>query len=128
MGGRGVNAANDNRQINFSDYGLRLDVEKIRNASEVARVKYHGEMESFGSEGIDVNPRKRTIPLKKCACCERFTLFAYSHYEKCPICGWVDDPLQNQNIYSEEGKNSICLATAKKLWQGGTRSASSQEF
>ena len=118
MGGRGVNAANNNSQLSFSDHSLRLDVEKIRSANEIARAKFREETENSSASGVGrTNSRRRTAPLKKCACCRKYTLFAYSHYEKCPICGWIDDPLQNQNIYFEEGKNPICLVLARKLWQ-----------
>jgi len=69
--------------------------------------------EGFGQTGLSSSPRL----LKKCACCREYTLTAGTEYEVCSICGWIDDPYQNLNPKSIQGKNPISLVEARKRFQ-----------
>ena len=46
----------------------------------------------------------------------QYSLHAFTNYEQCPICGWIDDPMQNSDTTSTVGKNPISLEQARKIW------------
>ena len=56
---------------------------------------------------------------KRCACCEQFSIPANSIYEICPICGWEDDGLQNDDPQFDGGANEMSLEQAKAAYQQG---------
>lgn len=56
---------------------------------------------------------------KKCACCGKYTLPPGSAYEICPVCGWEDDEVQNDNPSLAGGANEMSLEEAKKAYQAG---------
>ena len=58
---------------------------------------------------------------KKCACCERETLTAGSIYEICPVCGWEDDELQNEEPDFAGGANDMSLNEAKQAYKEGRK-------
>ncbi|MCH5252774.1 MAG: hypothetical protein J1F22_07350 [Lachnospiraceae bacterium] len=110
MGGRGKTLGNSYRQVKLHEYEEHLKIEKIINESDKIRSK------GFGGTG-----RNGVIPLKKCACCEEYTILVNQHHTECNVCGWIDDPLQNANPDSEGGMNPICLSEAKYNWENYRR-------
>ena len=108
MGGRGIQARPGLHQTTL------LEVERqsaIANIIEERKLQITQE----GSAGVGGVQSPRL--LKKCACCGEYTLMAGTNYEECSICGWIDDPLQNQNPNSNSGKNAISLTEARLLYQ-----------
>jgi hypothetical protein len=58
--------------------------------------------------------------LKVCACCDEKTLPEDSISRICPVCGWEDDPIQNDDPDYAGGANPISLDEAKQafgVWQ-----------
>lgn len=65
------------------------------------------------SEGRPGNPAARELGY--CPCCGYLTLpeGKPGSYEECPVCGWIDDPLQ----FADEkhaGENDVTLAQARE--------------
>lgn len=58
---------------------------------------------------------------RMCACCGEWELYAeddfFDEYEICPICGWQDDHLQNDEPNYAGGANEMCLNDARKHWE-----------
>ena len=117
MGGRGITVPNNNTQIGLDQYLLRQEIEQLHATWEAHRQE-NGEQEntsdSMSAEGSSRN-RPRNL-LKRCACCRQFTLPAYSEYEVCPICGWIDDPNQNHDPSLLHGANPMSLGEARIIW------------
>ena len=107
MGGRGIQAHDNNAQIKMSEHLQWLDIEATRTIWNNYRT-----LCSQGTGGCVENQAMR----KKCACCMHYSLPAFSKYEQWPICGWIDDPIQNCNLTSTDGYNPISLQEARKLW------------
>lgn len=107
MGGRGIKAKANNAQVKMDDYIRHLEVENIRKTWEMHRAELRN-----GIGGATGNQMMR----KKCACCLQYTLPAFTEYEQCPLCGWIDDPEQNLNPTSNLGHNSISLLEARQKW------------
>lgn len=105
MGGRGTDSGVTNqmtlaKQIQIQRMAIIIEEsENLRSQVEVI---------GTGDAGI-----ASSNAYKKCACCEQYTLPAFSEYEECPICGWVDDKFQNENPDSLNGRNAITLNQAK---------------
>jgi hypothetical protein len=59
------------------------------------------------------------MELKKCACCGKKTLEAGISYDYCPVCGWQDDSIQNNDTAYVGGANFISLDQAKKAFAAG---------
>lgn len=116
MGGRGIIVGDNNRQVSMEHYAFRQEIEQIRNKWEA----YRGESSpQTGAQMAGINlPLGAGIKplLKRCACCEKFTLQAYSTYEVCPVCGWIDDPKQNADELLTKGANKLSLSEARKKW------------
>lgn len=55
----------------------------------------------------------------KCKCCEKYQ-FKYS-YEICPICGWQNDILQNDDENFFGGANQLCLKDYKYFYNKGLK-------
>jgi hypothetical protein len=72
-----------------------------------------GRTEAAGHSSKEI--QKKSI-FGACACCKHYTIPIDSEYEKCPVCGWIDDPYQNMHYDSTEGKNPISLNEAKKVY------------
>ncbi|QEY35874.1 hypothetical protein FL966_00870 [Caproiciproducens galactitolivorans] len=53
---------------------------------------------------------------KQCACCGEYSLPPDSEFEICPICGWEDDDVQNDNPQLEGGANEMSLEQARKKY------------
>lgn len=56
---------------------------------------------------------------KRCACCGRFSLPADEMFYICPICGWEDDELQNDDPQFEGGANEMSLEQAREAYRQG---------
>jgi hypothetical protein len=54
---------------------------------------------------------------KKCMCCGNHSLPPDSVYEICPVCGWEDDDIQNDNPTLEGGANDMSLNQAKEAYK-----------
>lgn len=106
MGGRGKSLEKGYYQIDLGEYEEHLKIRKI--------IKESDKIRSEGYIGIGGNG---VIPLKKCACCEEYTLPVNEEYPVCIICGWIDDSMQNKNPDSAEGMNVICLNEARYNWK-----------
>jgi len=52
---------------------------------------------------------------RECACCRLFKLPNGSLHEICPICGWEDDEVQNDDPDFEGGANDLSLNQYKKM-------------
>lgn len=106
MGGRGVYAGDRNSQIKVADYLQMLEIKAVRQEMEACRAEAMEGSRSVGS----------VFMRKRCACCLQYTLPAYSEYEQCPVCGWIDDPIQNLNPQSASGLNPTSLQEAQQKW------------
>ena len=116
MGGRGKAPEDTNRQINLRHSLLQARISEIRSAGELLRSRKRGMQGSEGGSGA-LAQGNAPISLKKCACCLHRSLPAGTQYTTCPICGWIDDPIQNANPDLEIGHNPISLREAQKRWQ-----------
>lgn len=54
---------------------------------------------------------------RKCACCNLYELPHGSVFEICPVCGWEDDDLQNEQPDFEGGANELSLNQARQLFK-----------
>lgn len=52
-----------------------------------------------------------------CPCCGNKTIEIPDFYEICPICGWEDDPGQNENPDDDVGANHNSLNEAREAYQ-----------
>ena len=107
MGGRGRRARKGPRQRTINEEFERRDILKIIKENEERR---ETASDVGGGNGGYISPQL----MKKCACCGEFTLLADSEFETCPNCGWIDDPHQNRNPYSLNGRNPISLIEARE--------------
>lgn len=58
---------------------------------------------------------------KICACCAQKTLPENSAFEICPVCGWQDDDIQNDDPDFEGGANDMSLNQAKVAYAQGKK-------
>lgn len=58
---------------------------------------------------------------KLCACCGSPSLSADSVFEICPICGWEDDEVQNDDPDFEGGANQMSLNQAKEAYKNSEK-------
>jgi rubrerythrin len=105
MGGRGRDSKLGSRQFSLDEEQRRREIKE--KLEESARKRE--EIEKKGGTGGFSTPHL----YKKCACCGKYSLPAGSEYEECPICGWIDDPYQNQHPDSPNGRNSVSLNQAR---------------
>jgi len=54
-----------------------------------------------------------------CPVCEQYKFEEKGQYENCEICGWEDDPIQNDDPTFEGGANVMSLNQARKAWKNG---------
>lgn len=106
MGGRGTSSGRGPRQITIYDEIKRHEIADIINESDRRREYLVGD----GKNGGLLSPEL----FKKCACCGEYTIPVKSEYEICLVCGWIDDPNQNQNPDSLDGRNPITLNQARQ--------------
>ena len=99
MGGRGAFAGGGNRQMDMSTY--------LRRQENTSAHEQSG--------GVTGSQRK----WKQCQCCFHYSIPAFSDYEKCPICGWIDDPEQNVDCNLTNKSNEMSLKEARRMWQKG---------
>jgi hypothetical protein len=53
---------------------------------------------------------------KKCMCCALPTLPNESIFEICPLCGWQDDGVQNDDPDFDGGANKLSLNKYRQKW------------
>jgi len=107
MGGRGRESGVGMRQLTIEDAERQQAVSDIIREKTQRRAIIDGS--SGGNGGIGGSP---TL-MKKCACCGEYTIPVNSRYMVCPVCEWIDDPHQNANPDSLNGKNPISLFEAR---------------
>ena len=101
MGGRGRSSGVGVRQLTLEDVQRhRIISDIVKEASQQREIIANGDL---GQTGLSSSPKL----FKKCACCGEYSLTVGSEYEICPICEWIDDPYQNRNAQSTQGKNPI---------------------
>lgn len=113
MGGRGAFAGGGNRQLHMSTYLRRQEITQI--------LQQHNHHEKIKSESADVCGQSGDATGsqrigKQCQCCFYNSLPMYSDYEKCPICGWIDDPEQNADWNLTNKSNKMSLQEARRIW------------
>lgn len=54
-----------------------------------------------------------------CACCGNPLRFQYECNEICPVCGWEDDDIQNDDPDFDGGANDMSLNEAKAAYRAG---------
>jgi hypothetical protein len=54
--------------------------------------------------------------MKSCHCCGKPTLEEKSRYDICPVCGWEDDAIQNDDPNYAGGANILSLNEAKVIY------------
>ena len=54
---------------------------------------------------------------KSCACCSLPSLPAGSIFEICPLCGWQDDVVQNDDPDFVGGANALSLNEYHRKWE-----------
>jgi anaerobic ribonucleoside-triphosphate reductase len=54
--------------------------------------------------------------VQSCRCCGESTLSESHSYEICEICGWEDDPVQNEDASFRGGANQMSLNEARAYW------------
>ncbi|MDF7670927.1 CPCC family cysteine-rich protein [Orbaceae bacterium ESL0721] len=64
-------------------------------------------------KGIKTNIPKKNNNLFICPCCKNYVFHKEGKGETCPICGWIDDPLQSLDPNYKNGWNKISLNQAK---------------
>lgn len=76
------------------------------------RTKANGiSVGAAGGGGVVLETRMR-----RCFCCEEYTILLGTENEICPICGWIDDPYQNVHPDSLDGKNPLSLNKARQQY------------
>jgi len=105
MGGRGRKSSLAN-QISLQDI---IDKKEINEIIERAEKMRKGDI--IGGDFIGQQK------LKKCACCENYTIPVNTVNYRCPICSWIDNHHQNNNPDSLDGPNNITLREARLRWQ-----------
>ena len=117
MGGRGTYAGSENTQIKMITHLRRQEIEQIRDTGQVIRAKSKETNIDSTIAGVGGGASGQAMK-KRCFCCLQYTLPAYSEYETCPVCGWIDDPQQNKDTTLTQGRNSISLKEARQKWKG----------
>ena len=51
-----------------------------------------------------------------CPCCNDRNFNEFGNSEICPVCGWIDDPVQRKNP-EINGKNEFSLSVSKLKWE-----------
>ena len=116
MGGRGAFAGGGNRQMDMSTYLRRQEIAQILHQHDY-RTKITSENTSAHEQSGGVTGSQRKW--KQCQCCFHYSIPAFSDYEKCPICGWIDDPEQNVDCNLTNKSNEMPLKEARRMWQKG---------
>jgi Zn finger protein HypA/HybF involved in hydrogenase expression len=72
-----------------------------------------------GANGISLNLARDIYSWGRtgtCPLCQEKSLSAENRYEKCPVCGWIDDPLQRADRTTSIGANPMSRAFANVAW------------
>jgi rubrerythrin len=97
MGGRGGCSNYNAQQPTLDEERTRLDIEKIIQENDKKRALSKIKNGNIGGGKLS------SIKKKKCVCCGELTITVGSTKEKCPVCGWIDDPYQNRHPDSLDG-------------------------
>ena len=54
---------------------------------------------------------------KACPCCSIAILNKIGDYDICPVCDWVDDPFQRNDVNLADGVNASSLIDAREIWK-----------
>lgn len=109
MGGRGTPAHPYGQQMKINQY-----IKEQSENAEIERIKTIRDQN--GMIGIGAGGTSGNYGLKRCACCDNFSIPIGSKYETCSICGWVDDEYQNMHPKSSNGKNTVSLEESRKKY------------
>ena len=113
MGGRGIHIDDHNSQISLEQYLFSREIAEIHSLKERLRKDAHiGIGQGTNSSAAQSKPGA----LKRCACCRQYSIPAFTEYETCPVCGWIDDPNQKRDPELKEGANPISLSEARQRW------------
>ena len=55
----------------------------------------------------------------KCPVCGKGIIL--DAWEECPVCGWLDDPFQEEQPDMDGGNNKMSLNQARKAWKEGKK-------
>ena len=75
-----------------------------------------------GANTLSLNLSKKIWAWQKpveCPLCGYKTLTTGGANERCPICGWIDDPSQSENSENANGANPMSLDFANAAWHEG---------
>lgn len=108
MGGRGVYARINANQLSFKTLADKEKAQKIIEESEEIR-------KNLGDSHLR-RESKVQHAYRKCACCGEYVIPLGIDYQTCIICGWIDDDYQNRNPDATEGKNTISLNEARRIY------------
>ena len=107
MGGRGSVSKTTNQ----------ISIEEIVSKEEVKRILIKSEELREWNPSMDNSIGVGTLKLKKCPCCETYSIPINTLNYECRICGWIFDEYQNSNLDSLDGLNKISLKEAKHKWR-----------
>ncbi len=88
---------------------------------EEARLIYDDEKELFWYDDEDLVRRDDDIP-HPCPVCGKFEFDYFDSFDKCPICGWVDDRIMTE-VYPDKGGGALhmSLNEAKDAYAKGKK-------
>ncbi|ADY12152.1 CPCC family cysteine-rich protein [Sphaerochaeta globosa] len=102
MGGRGP----ESRFVGPEQLAFGLEMkEKVMRARAQAQ----------STEG-NTTMNSKPIAYRACVCCGEYTIPVEREYEKCPACGWIDDPYQNEHPDENEGMNPNSLNETRSMY------------
>jgi hypothetical protein len=67
----------------------------------------------FEAAATAVSTRQPTNGFYPCPCCDSLSFEEAGGWEICDVCGWEDDPVQEQQPQLAGGANRLCLAEAR---------------
>ena len=59
--------------------------------------------------------------LHQCSCCGQLTVEEPGNYDICEVCGWEDDPVQNDRPDRAGGANHMSLNEARAAFKEGRK-------
>lgn len=116
IGGRGFESLATN-QINLQEVIDRKEINDIIERSEIIR-----------QGNISIDNTNQESKLKRCSCCENYSIPINTLNSECPICEWIDNEDQNNNLDSLDGPNSLTLRKAKQIWKNRGNTKNKETF
>jgi hypothetical protein len=74
-----------------------------------------------GANSISLNLAREVWTWQRpceCPLCGYKTLYTKGQYEKCEVCGWIDDPAQTKKQDNLQGTNPMTFRFARRAWRG----------